>query len=249
MTLPIPQTIDQAIAEAIAATRRALDDGHRRVQMELAVPEIALQAQAIALEVSQLFENEGMGLRIIFPDTGAAALAKRDWGEVPFQISDLGSRYTPIDRKISETDTVFLVVCPSAVEVQSVERLCELAGDRPVILLIPQLEDVSVVGIGYAARQLRERFISTLYSAYYFRPLEGAAVIRSHPSAWQVYLEKDDDYALIAELPEKPAGEALERLLMEATNPGNAQTPGTTAQPKRGGIMANLNRFLKALSQ
>ena len=132
---------------------------------------------------------------------------------------------------------------------QSVERLCELAGDRPVILLIPQLEDVSVVGIGYAARQLRERFIGTLYSAYYFRPLEGAAVIRSHPSAWQVYLEKDEDYSLIAELPEKPAGEALERLLIEATNPGDTPTEGTTAQPKRGGIMANLNRFLKALSQ
>ncbi|MEB3160672.1 MAG: DUF1995 family protein [Synechocystis sp.] len=248
MTLPIPQTIDQAVTEAIAAARRALDDGYRRIQLELAVPEIALQAQAIALEVSQLFANEGLGLRIIFPDTGAAALAKRDWGEVPFQVSDLGSRYTPIDRKISETDSVFLVVCPSAVEVQSVERLCELAGDRPVILLIPQLEDVSVVGIGYAARQLRTRFLSTLYSAYYFRPLDGAVVLRSHPSAWQVYLERNEDYELITELAEKPAGEALERLLMEATNPRDGQDSGNAA-PKRGGMMANLNRFLKALSQ
>jgi hypothetical protein len=250
MTLPIPQTIDQALIEAIAATRRALDDGYRRIQVELAVPEIALQAQAIALEVSQLFENEGLGLRIIFPDTGAAALAKRDWGDVPFQISDLGSRYTPIDRKISETDSVFLVVSPSAVEVQSVERLCELAGDRPVILLIPQLEDVSVVGIGYAARQLRTRFLSTLYSAYYFRPLDGAVVLRSHPSPWQVYLEtKNDDYELLTELPEKPAGEALERLLIEATNPHSDQGETANSQRKRGGVMANLNRFLKALSQ
>ncbi len=249
MTLPIPQTIDQAVSEAIAATRRALDDGYRRIQVELAVPEIALQAQAIALEVSQLFENEGLGLRIIFPDTGAAALAKRDWGDVPFQISDLGSRYTPIDRKISESDTVFLVVSPSAVEVQSVEKLCELAGDRPVILLIPQLEDVSVVGIGYAARQLRTRFLSTLYSAYYFRPLDGAVVLRSHPSAWHVYLENNDDYELLTELSEKPAGEALERLLIEATNPNQGQGESTNTQPKRGGLMANLNRFLKALSQ
>ena len=248
MTLPIPQTIDQAVTEAIAAARRALDDGYRRIQLELAVPEIALQAQAIALEVSQLFANEGLGLRIIFPDTGAAALAKRDWGDVPFQVSDLGSRYTPIDRKISETDSVFLVVAPSAVEVQSVERLCELAVDRPVILLIPQLEDVSVVGIGYAARQLRARFLSTLYSAYYFRPLDGAVVLRSHPSPWQVYLEKNEDYSLINELAEKPAGEALERLLIEATNPSDGQDSGNAA-PKRGGMMANLNRFLKALSQ
>jgi len=248
MTLPIPQTIDQAVIEAIAATRRALDDGYRRIQVELAVPEIALQAQAIALEVSQLFESEGMGLRVIFPDTGAAALAKRDWGDVPFQVSDLGSRYTPIDRKISESDSLFLVVSPSAVEVQSVERLCELAVDRPVILLIPQLEDVSVVGIGYAARQLRARFLSTLYSAYYFRPLDGAVVLRSHPSPWQVYLEKNEEYELLTELTEKPAGEALERLLIEATSPNAGQNSGSSS-PKRGGLMANLNRFLKALSQ
>ena len=49
MSLPVPSTIDEAISEAIAATQRALDDGYRRIQVELAVPEIALQAQAIAL--------------------------------------------------------------------------------------------------------------------------------------------------------------------------------------------------------
>ncbi len=249
MTLAVPQTIDDAVIEAIAAAKRALDDGYRRIQVELAVPEIALQAQAIALEFSQLFVDEGLGLRVIFPDTGAAALAKRDWGEVPFLMGDLGSRYTPVERKIADSDGVFLVVSPSAVEVQSVEKLCELAGDRPVILLIPQLEDVSIVGIGYAARQLRQRFLSTLFTAYYFRPLDGAVVLRSHPSLWQVLLEKRDGYELLTELPEKPAGEALERLLMEGTNPSDSSGETSSPGPKRGGIMANLNRFLKALSQ
>ncbi|MFM1842975.1 MAG: hypothetical protein RLZZ490_1713, partial [Cyanobacteriota bacterium] len=104
------------------------------------------------------------------------------------------------------------------------------------------------VGIGYAARQLRTRFLSTLYSAYYFRPLDGAVVLRSHQSPRQVYLENNEDYELITELAEKPAGEALERLLIEATNPKDGQESGN-ATPKRGGMMANLNRFLKALSQ
>jgi hypothetical protein len=87
-----------------------------------------------------------------------------------------------------------------------------------------------------------------LYSAYYFRPLDGAVVLRSHPSPWHVYLEQAEGYELLAELAEKPAGEALERLLIEATNPKDGQATGNTV-PKRGGVMANLNRFLKALSQ
>ena len=77
----VPQTLEDAITQAKLYTQAALDDGYRRLQVELIVPEVALQAQAIALEFSSLFESN---LRIIFPDTGAAALARRDWGETPF---------------------------------------------------------------------------------------------------------------------------------------------------------------------
>ena len=233
----VPQTLEDAIAQAKLSTQAALDDGYRRLQVELIVPEVALQAQAIALEFSSLFESN---LRIIFPDTGAAALARRDWGETPFKISDLGSSRTSIERKISEEDQAFLLACPSSVEVEQVEKLCNLAGDRPVVLLIPQLENVSIVGIGYAARQLRERFISTLESCYYFKPLDGAVVLRSYPSPWQVWLE-NEGYELAAEEPQKPMGDRLDQILAKASN---------QEQPvKSRGLLANLQQFLRALSQ
>ena len=233
----VPQTLEDAIAQAKLSTQAALDDGYRRLQVELIVPEVALQAQVIALEFSSLFESN---LRIIFPDTGAAALARRDWGETPFKISDLGSSRTSIERKISEEDQAFLLACPSSVEVEQVEKLCNLAGDRPVVLLIPQLENVSIVGIGYAARQLRERFISTLESCYYFKPLDGAVVLRSYPSPWQVWLE-NDGYELAAEEPQKPMGDRLDQILAKASN---------QEQPvKSRGLLANLQQFLRALSQ
>ena len=233
----VPQTLEDAIAQAKLSTQAALDDGYRRLQVELIVPEVALQAQAIALEFSSLFESN---LRIIFPDTGAAALARRDWGETPFAISDLGSSRTSIERKISEEDQAFLLACPSSVEVEQVEKLCNLAGDRPVVLLIPQLENVSIVGIGYAARQLRERFISTLESCYYFKPLDGAVVLRSYPSPWQVWLE-NEGYELAAEEPQKPMGDRLDQILAKASN---------QEQPvKSRGLLANLQQFLRALSQ
>jgi hypothetical protein len=244
----VPQSLEEAIAEAIIFTKQALADGRTRLQVELAIPEIALQAQSLGLQFTSLFQDYGSALRVIFPDTGAAALARRDWGETDFRISDLGSRYIPVDQKISDEDQAFLLVSPSSVEVQSVEKLCNLAGDRPVVLLIPQLEDVSIVGIGYAARSLRERFLKTLETSYYFRPLEGAVVLRAYPSLWQVYLEKQDDYELIAEVPEKPLGEALENLILEKTTPTTANGE-EMVKPKKPGLFASMNRFLKALNQ
>ncbi|MGL5033527.1 MAG: DUF1995 family protein [Microcystaceae cyanobacterium] len=248
MTIPqtvIPKTVEEAIAAALLASQRALDDGHRRLQVELVMPEIALQAQPLALQFTALFKNYGLGLRVLFPDTGAAALARRDWGETSFSVSDLGSRNTPLEIKLAATDEAYLVVSPSAVEVQTVEKLCNLAGDRPVVLLIPQLEDVSIVGIGYAARQLRDRFLGTLLSAYYLRPLDEAIVLRSYPSLWQVYVEKNEEYELIAEESQKPLGEALELLLNPVSDPGTQSRNPV----KKSSIFATMNRFLRALNQ
>jgi hypothetical protein len=244
----VPQTLEDAITQAKQATKAALEAGYGRLQIELVIPEIALQAQSLALQFTVLFEEYGLRLKVLFPDTGAAALARRDWGETPFKVTDLGSRFTPVEMKVTPDDRAFLVVCPSSVEVKSVETLCEIAGDRPVVLLIPQLEDISVVGIGYAARQLRERFLSTLESAYYFRPLENGVVLRSFPEQWQVWLEKETGYELIAEESTKPIGEALDLIIAQAINPVGE---GTTeaSKPKKPGLLTNVQRFLKALSQ
>ena len=246
----LPNTLEEAIEQALAATKAALNDGYGRIQVELVFPEIALRAQSLALEFTKLFEDYGSSLKVMFPDMGAAALARRDWQEFPFQVSDLGSSRTPVDTKISDDDEIFLVVCPSAVEVTLVERLCNLAGDRPVVILIPQLEDVSIVGIGYAARQLRERFLSTLQSCYYVQPLEGGAILRNYPSPWQVWWEKEESYELIAELPQKPVGDALEQIFQQAA--GDNEESGEEdkpAMPKKKGVFSSLQQFLRALSQ
>ncbi len=242
-----PTSLEETIEQAKGATQTALDAGVKLLQIEFVIPEIALQAQSLASRFIPLLESYGSGLKVLFPDTGAAALARRDWGETAFKVTDLGSRNTPIDYRVGEDDTAFLVVCPSSVEVGLVERLHQIANGRPIILLVPQLEDVSVVGIGYAARQLRERFISQIETAYYFRALEGAAVIRSYPDLWQVWLERAENYELIAEEPTKPMGEALETILNKAS--GNLSETAERPKPKKTGFLGNVGRFLKALSQ
>src|SRR5919202_4277000 len=244
----LPKTIEEAIAQAKEATQSALNDGRTRLQVELIFPEIALQAQSIAQQFIPLFEEYGSGLKVLFADTGAAALARRDWGEVPFKISDVGTTRSPVERKIKPEDEAFLVVSPTAVEVAQVENLCNLAGSRPCVLLNPQMEDLYIVGIGLTARKLRDRFLSTIESCYYLRPLDQAAILHSYPGLWQVWLEIDDDYQLIAEEPQKPAGEALEKILAKAT--GSSDSGKTTSPPPRKpGLLSNLQRFLNALSR
>ncbi|BAQ66337.1 DUF1995 family protein [Geminocystis sp. NIES-3709] len=244
--MTIPETLEDTIAQAKSALKVALDNGCNRITVDLVIPEIALKAQYLALEFAQLFKDEyGMGLKVLFPDTGAAALARKEWGETEFRVTDIGSSRTPVDTKISETDQIFLVVSPSSVEVALVERLCNLADDRPVILLIPQLEDISIVGIGYAARQLRERFISILESCYYFRPLDSAIVLRTYPELWQVWQQEEGEkgYKLITEVPQKPLGEALDRILAGQIDSENNQNSSLSL-----GFFGSIKGFLKALN-
>lgn len=179
------------------------------------------------------------------PDTGTAALAKRDWQDINFKIDDLGNSRSPIETKIQAEDQLFIAIEPSAIEVAQVEKLCLAAGDRPVILFLPKLEDAAIVGIGYAARQLRDRFMTTLTCAYYIKPLETSAIYRCYPAQWQVWTEQGDEYTLLAERPEKPVGDELDDILTPS-NP-NAGDPATPT--KSVSIFASLGRFLRTLSR
>jgi len=257
----LPKTLEEAIAQAQQATLAAIADGQTRIQVEMVFPEIALQAQSIALEFLSVFDNlptfpkneeseekTRPQVKVFFPDAGAAALARRDWGkETPYKLEDIGLGRLPIQDKIAAEDDVFLLIDASSVEVGEVEKICHAIGDRPVVLLNPHLEDAGTVGIGFSTRQLRQRFLSTIFSSYYVRPLQGAAIFRCYPGSWQVWLETNGEYQLLVELPTKPVGEELDRILMTATQPTIANS-SNAPKPKKPGFFASMERFLRALN-
>jgi hypothetical protein len=236
----LPQNLDEAIDQAQAATQAAIADGLTRLQVELLFPE--LKMMPIAQRFLTSFEPLGEELRVFFPDPGAAALARRDWGEKNYAIRGIGE----LKAKIQPQERVFLFIEPSSVEVAQLEELCLEAAERAVVLLAPRLEDVTNIGIGYAGRQLRERFLNQFEACYYLRPLEGAALYRCYPSPWQIWIEQDETFKLIAEESRKPVGEALDALLM-----GRSDRTTQTNQPvaRRGGLFSGLKSFLRALSQ
>ncbi len=237
-----PQTLEDAIVQAQSATQAAIAAGYTRLQIDLVLPE--LKPMPVAFQYLPMFSDVGEHLKVFFTDAGAAALAKRDWGATPHQICSLdvaGARQTtPVEELVSPDDRVFVFVAPSAVEVSPVEQVCIAAGDRPVVLLTPRLEDIGTVGIGYAARKIRERFLSTFEPCYYLRPFDRAALLRCYPSPWQIWLEADSAYTLVAEELLKPSSERLDELLL--------QSGGTQAAPKRS-FIEEMQRFLRALGQ
>lgn len=241
----IPTTLEQAIAQAQGATQAAIADGYSLLQIEIVIPE--LNPMPVAEQFLPALDSFGNQLKVFFPDAGAAALARRDWGSVPFTILDIGTGRVPVEEQVLPEDEAFLLVAPSAVEVAQVEKLYQAVGERPFIILNPRLEDVSIVGIGYAGRQLRSRFLNAIESCYYLRPLDDAALFRCYPSPWQVWLEnKDGEYQLIAEQPHKPVGDELD-LILSGNSP--QQAGDSPIQAKKPGIFASMQRFLRTLSR
>jgi hypothetical protein len=239
----LPTTLEDSIELAQAAALAAIADGYQRITVEISIPE--LKSMALAQQFLTAFTERGNTLKVLFTDTGAAALARRDWTDVNFKIDDLGSSRSPVTDKIQDEDRLFIAIEPSSIEVEQVEKLCDAAGERPVILFLPKLEDAAIVGIGYAARQLRDRFLTTLHTAYYIKPLETAAIYRCYPGRWQVWQEESDNYALLAERDAKPVGDELDEILM----PTNNTPEGNAIAPKSSGIFASLGRFLRTLSR
>ncbi len=244
--MPIPTTLPEATEQAQSATAAALEAGLSLLQIDMVIPE--LKHQPIAEQFLSLLE--GKQFKVFFPDAGAAALARRDWNNPDFTIRGLGELVDPID----DDDDMYLVVNPSSVEVGTVESLCTAALDRPVILLNPQMEDVAIVGIGYAARQLRDRFLSQIETCYYVRPVDGGAVYRCYPGPWQIWKETaPDEYELLQDLSTRPSGEDIDRILYgEGSTPveGDANAESVNAsKPRKKGLFAELQQFLKALSQ
>jgi len=246
--MSIPTTLPDATEQAKSATEAAIAAGLTRIQVDMAIPE--LKHQPIAEQFLSLLADKQF--KVFFPDAGAAALARRDWENPDFTIKGLGELAEPVDAD----DDLFLVVNPSSVEVAMVESLCNAACDRPVILLNPKLEDVAIVGIGYAARQLRDRFLSQIETCYYIRAVDGGAVYRSYPGPWQIWKETaPEEYELLQDFSARPSGEDIERVLYgeedgsAAVQAAAATVTTTGSRPRKKGLLAELQQFLKALSQ
>jgi hypothetical protein len=226
----LPNDLEDAIEQAIAATFAAVDAGCTRIQVDIKFPELAQLPMARQF-ADRLIQKYGNSWQALFSDAGSAALAKRDWSDL-----DISMRGVNEGRAAVKPETLaFLLVAPTSLEVDRIEKLWELVGDRPVIMLNPNLEN-SEVGLGLAARRVRDRFLSIFEISYYVQPLEGGALWRAYPQSWQVYQEREEGMTMIFESWQRPVGDELTRILTKATG-------------KKPSLVVQMQRFFNALGR
>jgi hypothetical protein len=168
-----------------------------------------------ALRLCQALQQTGHAVRLLFPDAGAGALARRDAPELAGCIGDFRSEL----RRQAEAKggdaagaasegpvELLLAVAPGQPDYDDFAQLCA-AHRGPVVLLNGTLEDAAV-GIGSVARERRRGFLAQWQAAYQLQPLEGSALRRSFPGDWELYRQDPDGFRLAARFDQKPDSEA-----------------------------------------
>lgn len=210
----LPADLRAAEAQALEALLVALREGPKaRWTVEWRFE--GLRVLPVALRLCKALQEQlgdAAGLRLLFPDAGAAALAQRDAPELATRIASLRDQKRL--QSDGRSDGLLLAVCPSQAEYDDFDQICG-QHDGAVVALNPTLEDAAV-GIGSVARERRRGFLSTWTSAYLLQPLDQAALRHAHPDGWELYRQDPDGYRFVTRFETRPDAEAQAEALDQA---------------------------------
>jgi hypothetical protein len=168
-----------------------------------------LRLLPLALRLSRALIDGGLNPRLLFPDAGAAALARRDGADQAERILDFAVLLRQPPGATSEG--LMLAVAPSPADYSEFEQICQRHRGA-IVMLNGRLEDAAV-GIGSVARERRRGFLSRWQVAYAVQPLDGGALRRAHPGPWELYRDDPDGFRLVARFEQKPDAEAQSEAL------------------------------------
>ncbi|KAL0904020.1 hypothetical protein M5K25_026089 [Dendrobium thyrsiflorum] len=133
----LPSDLEGAIRQSGQASAAFITSGGMRAMVELLIPQLqfldAEGAQGELWELSRIFletliEETGIQkVRAIFPDAGAAALLKYQWGDANFGFASLSDR-----RPVEKDDEVVVMLVPDYQMLEYVERIASQLSDDPV---------------------------------------------------------------------------------------------------------------------
>jgi hypothetical protein len=202
MLPPDLRCAEQQALEALAAALRA--DSRGRFTVELRFE--GLRLLPVVLRLSEGLLEEGSDPMLLFPDAGAAALARRDGAHLQERIADFRSHGRALQADPSaQAQAVLLAVAPGQADYGDFERLC--ADHRGAVVLINGGLEDAAVGIGSVARERRRGFLAQWQAAYALQPLEEAALLRRYPGDWELFRQDPEGFRLVARFDHRPDGE------------------------------------------
>lgn len=208
----LPPDLRQAEAQALTALRSALASGAAgRWTVDLRFE--GLKTLPLALRLAVPLVEADPAWRLLFPDAGATALARRDAPALAPRIASLAEHRRRQEEQEARNGAdpgdpalaPLLLVAPSPSDYALVEAVCG-AQRGAVVLLNPSLED-GAVGIGSVARARRKGFLAQWQAAYALQPFADSALRRAHPDDWELYRLDPDGFRLAARFPQKPTAE------------------------------------------
>ncbi|MFM7651500.1 MAG: DUF1995 family protein [Vulcanococcus sp.] len=199
----LPADLRTAEVEALAAVQAALGAGQRGLwTVEFRFE--GLRIMPVALRMLVALTPAHAGIRLLFPDAGATALAKRDAPDQSEQLSSLGDLMR-LQQADGGSEGVLILVAPTPADYGEVEQVC--AQHRGVVVMVNgRLEDAAV-GIGTVARERRKGFLSGWQSAYALIPTGDGALRRAYPGDWELYRRDPDGYRSVASFEQRPDAE------------------------------------------
>lgn len=228
----LPPDLRTAEVEAVQAIERALE-AQPRGRWSVGWRFEGLRLLPLALRVQAALSPRYPQLRLLFPDAGAAALARRDAPAAAEVIADLRAELLRLEQDPTSAAAVVLAVGPSQADYTDFEQLCQRHAGA-VVMLNGRLEDAAV-GIGSVARERRRGFLAQWRTAYELQPLDGAALRCSFPDPWVLYRQDPDGFRAVAPFEQKPDAEQQAAAL---------QSSGSLA-----GSLRQMDAFLEGLRQ
>ena len=211
----LPADLRQAESQALLALHSALASGEKgRWIVELRFE--GLKVLPLALRFATQLRERQPTLKVLFPDAGATALARRDGEALAPLIASLAEHRRLQEASPNQADAapaapLLLLVQPSPSDYELVEAICD-AHPATVVLLNPSLED-GAVGIGSVARARRKGFLAQWQEAYALRPFADGALRRAHPGEWELYRLDPDGFRLAGRFAQKPSAEEQAEVL------------------------------------
>lgn len=190
-----------------------------------------------------LLEFDEGSVQVVFPDAGAAALAKRDWGE------QVNARHLLVGieqyKSRGDDDTAVMLVVPRASEVDDLGAVVDGAGDAPVIMINPDLVDMGVTGLSLNARRLRTAVIDTFDNVFYLRVFGWGVLYRCYSGKWSVWVDDSNEpngFRFVDASDKKPSNDELDDIL-DSDNTGRAG--GNALGNMMSGFKKMLNIYMK----